>query len=221
MSKRALITGVTGNIGEELARKYDSEDYEVIAPTRAEMDLQDFESIHAFFDNNNQFDVLVNNAGINQISDFDQFDPKFIEKTVAVNLTSPMLLSRAVLPYMKEQGWGRIVNISSIYSQISRPGRVLYTTTKSGLNGLTTGLANEYAPHNILVNAVLPGFVDTKLTRQNNTPEQIEKLCSQRVPAGRLATVAEVADLVFQLGSEQNTYITGQAIAIDGGVLTA
>lgn len=221
MSKRVLITGVTGNIGEELARKYDSEGYEVIAPTRAEMDLQDFESIHAFFDNNHQFDVLINNAGINQISDFDQFDPKFIEKTVAVNLTSPMLLSRAVLPYMKAQSWGRIVNISSIYSQISRPGRVLYTTTKSGLNGLTTGLANEYAPHNILVNAVLPGFVDTKLTRQNNTPEQIEKLCSQRVPAGRLATVAEVADLVFQLGSEQNTYITGQAIAIDGGVLTA
>lgn len=221
MAKRALITGVTGNIGEALAKKYALEGYTVIAPTRAEMDLQDFDSIHAFFEKQQQVDVLVNNAGINQIADFDQFDPVFIEKTVAVNLVAPMLLSRAVLPYMKAQGWGRIVNISSIYAQISRPGRVLYTTTKSGLNGLTTGLANEYADHNILVNAVLPGFVDTKLTRQNNTPEQIETLCRQRVPVGRLATVEEVADLVFQLGSEQNTYITGQAIAIDGGVLTA
>lgn len=221
MAKRVLITGASGGIGSGIAKKFSAEKYNIVCPKRADLDLQDPCSIEHFFEKDNGFDILINNAGINQISEFNHYDNETIYATMNVNLLAPSLLAKYVLPHMITKKWGRIINISSIYSKISRPSRVLYTTTKAGINGLTIGLANEYADRNILVNAVLPGFVDTKLTRKNNTHEQIEQLCKNRIPLGRLATVEEISDLVFMLASEKNTYITGQAIAIDGGVLTA
>ncbi len=135
-----------------------------------------------------------------------------------VNLTAPFLLTQAVAPGMKARGWGRIVNISSCYSLVSRVGRMAYTASKSGLNGLTQSAAVELAPHNILVNAICPGFVETDMTRQNNNPAQIAALLAQ-VPMGRLAQPEEIATLVAFLVSERNTYLTGQCIPIDGGFL--
>ena len=119
---------------------------------------------------------------------------------------------------MVQQGWGRIVNLSSCYSLVSRIGRAAYSSTKSGLNALTRTAALEYAEYNILVNAVGPGFVETDLTHQNNTPEQIQAIC-QQIPVKRLGRPEEVAELVFYLGTDQNSYITGQLIIIDGGFL--
>ena len=162
---------------------------------------------------------MINNAGINEILKFTEFSTESIEKAVMTNLTSAALLSKYLIPSMSKNQWGRIVNVSSIFSKISKSKRVLYTMTKSGLNGLTIGLANEYAREGILVNAVLPGFVDSLLTRQNNSPEDIIRLCSESIPVGRLSSVEEVADLIFYLGTSNNSYITGQTIAIDGGVL--
>jgi 3-oxoacyl-[acyl-carrier protein] reductase len=117
---------------------------------------------------------------------------------------------------MAERGFGRIVNLSSVYALVSRPKRSMYTTTKAALNGLTRASAVELAYGNVLVNAVCPGFVDTDLTRQNNSPEDIARLCGT-VPLGRLASPDEIATLVYFLGSRENSYVTGQTIVIDGG----
>jgi len=220
MVKKVLITGAAGNIGASIAKRFTLDGYVICTPSRLELNLNSIDSIKCFFKINKNFDILINNAGINEISNFTEFSVASVEKVVMTNLTSPALLSKYVIPHMSKNNWGRIVNISSIYSKISRSKRVLYTMTKSGLNGLTVGLANEYARDGILVNAVLPGFVDTELTRKNNSPEDINKLCAERIPIGRLSTVDEVADFVFYLGTVNNTYITGQTIAIDGGVLT-
>ena len=221
MNRKVLITGGSGSIGDSIVKKFKSSGYNVFAPARSELDLESVTSIKNYTFRNKSFDILINNAGINEILKFTEFSTESIEKAVMTNLTSAALLSKYLIPSMSKKQWGRIVNVSSIFSKISKPKRVLYTMTKSGLNGLTIGLANEYAREGILVNAVLPGFVDSLLTRQNNSPEDIIRLCSESIPVGRLSSVEEVADLIFYLGTSNNSYITGQTIAIDGGVLVS
>ena len=178
MNRKVLITGGSGSIGDAIVKKFKSSGYNVCAPVRSELDLESVTSIKNFTLKNKSFDILINNAGINEILKFTEFSTESIEKAVMTNLTSAALLSKYLIPSMSKKQWGRIVNVSSIFSKISKPKRVLYTMTKSGLNGLTIGLANEYAREGILVNAVLPGFVDSLLTRQNNSPEDIIRLCS-------------------------------------------
>ena len=132
------------------------------------------------------------------------------------NLISPLRLIRGFVSQMKRHKFGRIVNIGSVWAVVSKPGRAVYSASKNGLHGITNTLALELASYNILVNTVCPGFVLTELTEKNNTPEQIEQLCKD-IPIGRLAKPEEIAETVFFLGSEQNTYLTGQKIVIDGG----
>ena len=139
-----------------------------------------------------------------------------LEETIRVNLISPLRLTRGLLPGMIKNKYGRIVNVSSIWSLVAKPGRGAYAASKGGLNALTRTLAVEVAKHNILVNAVLPGFVDTELTRKNNPPPQLAELRAN-IPLGRLAGVEEIAELIAWLCSEKNSYLTGQNIVIDGG----
>jgi 3-oxoacyl-[acyl-carrier protein] reductase len=113
---------------------------------------------------------------------------------------------------------GRIVNIGSIWGIITKPGRVTYTLTKSGMGGLTRSMAVELASSNVLVNCVAPGYVNTELTRKNNPLKELEKI-KKSIPLQRLAEPNEIAELVCYLCSDKNTYITGQTIAIDGGYL--
>jgi 3-oxoacyl-[acyl-carrier protein] reductase len=117
---------------------------------------------------------------------------------------------------MKRNNYGRIVNISSVWSKVTKPGRLVYSMTKSGLNALTRSLAVELAESNILVNSVAPGYVNTELTKQNNTPAEIEKI-KETIPLRRLAEPEEIAETVAFLVSSRNTYITGQVIIADGG----
>ena len=117
---------------------------------------------------------------------------------------------------MKTNKYGRIINISSIWSSVTRSGRSLYSTTKCGLVGLTKTLSVELASYDILVNAVGPGFTLTELTMSTNTPVEIAKM-SDIIPIKRFAKPAEIANLVLFLGSDLNTYITGQNMIIDGG----
>ena len=116
---------------------------------------------------------------------------------------------------MCEQNFGRIVG-SSIFSFLSREGRASYATSKAGLLGLTRTAAVEWAAKNVLVNAVSPGYVDTALTRKNNTPERIAQIL-ETIPARRMASVEEIAEVVYFLSSRQNSYLTGQNIVVDGG----
>lgn len=121
------------------------------------------------------------------------------------------------MPYMKRNRFGRIVNIGSIWGGIGKPGRSVYSATKHGIHGITSTLAVELAPYNILVNTVAPGQTLTELTLRNNSHEEIRQM-EKDIPLGRLAQPEEVARLVLFVGNEENTYITGQQIFIDGGL---
>jgi 3-oxoacyl-[acyl-carrier protein] reductase len=215
--RKVLLTGGSRGIGRAIAEMLQAEGHEVHAPSREEMDLANLESVQSYLKSLTwQPDILINNGGLNKINPLDAMQLEDWQAIINVNLTTPFLLIQGVAAGMKERRWGRIVNISSCYSLVSRVGRIAYTASKAGLNGLTQSAAVELAPHNILVNAICPGFVETDMTKQNNNPEQIAALLTQ-VPLGRLAQVEEIAALVSFLVSERNTFITGQAIPIEGG----
>lgn len=220
MARCVLITGGARGIGRAIVQRYAAAGYETVAPARQELDLASSDLIHAYFSrlDNQAVDILINNAGENRIKMIEELSLDEWQRMLMINLTAPFLLIQHVAPYMARQSWGRIVNISSIYSQVSRTGRSAYGASKAGLNSLTRTAALEYAERGILVNAICPGFIETDLTHQNNTPVQIEAL-RQQVPLKRLGTPAEVADLAFYLGTELNTFQTGQLFTIDGGFL--
>ena len=117
---------------------------------------------------------------------------------------------------MKMNRFGRIINIGSIWAVVSKEGRCVYSATKNGIHGVTNTLAVELAPYNILVNTVCPGFTLTELTKKNNTEEQIKNIVKD-IPLGRMAEPEEIAEVVYFLGTEKNTYLTGQKITVDGG----
>ncbi len=220
MARRVLITGGSRGIGQAIVQRYAIAGYETVAPSRQDLDLAVGDSIHVYFaqPERRSVDVLINNAGENRIRSIADLALDEWQRMLMINLTAPFLLIKYVAPYMVQQGWGRVVNISSIYSQVSRAGRSAYGASKAGLNSLTRTAALEYAEQGILVNAICPGFIETDLTHQNNSSAQIEAL-KQQVPLKRLGTPAEVAELVFYLGSELNTFQTGQLFTIDGGFL--
>lgn len=218
--RTVLITGASRGIGKAIASRYLEGGYKILTPTRQELDLASAESVRSFTVRlkDTPVDVLINNAGENPIAEISSLDLSLWERSLSVNLTAPFLLIQHASAHMVQRGWGRIVNISSCYSLVARYGRAAYGAAKGGLNALTRTAALEYAPCDILVNAVCPGFVETDMTITNNTSEQIAAL-RQSVPLRRLARPGEIADCVFFLGSEQNTYITGQTLVVDGGFL--
>jgi 3-oxoacyl-[acyl-carrier protein] reductase len=218
IKRTALVTGASRGIGLAIAQLFKKNGLHVLTPPRQELDLLSEESVREFLKKNSevQIDILINNAGINIIENVPQIAGENLKAALQINLISPIILIRELSPKMIERGYGKIVNISSIWSQISKPGRAVYSSTKSALNGLTRAVAVELAAHNIQVNAVAPGFVDTDLTRKNNSPKQI-KVIESNIPAKRLAQTSEIAELVYFLASEKNTYVTGQIIFIDGG----
>ena len=218
-TRKALITGGNRGIGQAISELLKAEGHEVRTPTRAELDLASPASVQGYIASLDwQPDILINNAGLNKINSLETLSLDDWQAVLNTNLTAPFLLIQAVAGAMKERSWGRIVNLSSCYSLVSRAGRMAYTASKSGLNGLTRTAAIELAPYNVLVNAVGPGFVETDMTRQNNNPAQIEALLAQ-VPLGRLAQPTEIAAFVAFLVSDRNTYLTGQIIPVDGGFL--
>jgi len=161
-------------------------------------------------------DILINNAGVNKISPFDQLDPDDFDKIQSVNVRAPFLLCRAVIPSMKRKKWGRIVNISSVLGKISKEYRGSYSTSKFALDGMTAALAAEVAKYGILANCVAPGFIDTQLTRTILGEKGMTEMTS-KIPIGRLGRPEEIATFIVWLASPDNTYISGQNIAIDGG----
>lgn len=216
--RTVLVTGGSRGIGKAVCERFAGAGYRVVAPSREEMDLSSAASVEAFIASNRGLapDVIVNNAGINDIHNVEEITDDEIERTMAINLISPMRILRGFAGGMKQRGYGRIVNIGSIWAVVSKAGRCTYAATKNGIHGVTNTLAVELGPYGILVNTVCPGFTATELTRQNNTPEQISAI-EREIPLGRMAQPREIAELIYFLGSEQNTYITGQKITADGG----
>jgi len=218
MMRKVLITGGSRGIGKAIAERFEGAGYQVVTPSRQEMDLADVESINRYAEihKDEYFDVIENNAGINEVNLIENITDIELSNMMQINLIAPIMLLRAFTGKMKEHHYGRIINIASIWAVVSKDGRCVYSATKNGIHGVTATLSVELAPHNILVNTVCPGFTMTDLTKKNNSPESIAQIAKD-IPIGRMAEPAEIAEVVFFLGNETNTYLTGQKIVVDGG----
>ena len=166
-----------------------------------------------------RIDILINNAALPLTTRFEGISAAEWRQAIEVNLTAPFRLIQAVLPAMKAQQYGRIVNISSTAGRmVSTLGGAHYTTSKTGLLGLTRAAAKELGRYGITVNAVCPGMIDTELTRESAAPDVLDRL-AKSYPVPRLGTALEVADLICFAASESAGYITGAALDINGGDL--
>ena len=166
-----------------------------------------------------RIDILVSNAAVARSTRFPDLTAEEWRETLEVNLTAPFLLTKAVLPTMKAQHYGRIVNIaSSAGRMVSTLGGAHYTASKAGLLGLTRASAKELGKFGITVNAICPGMIDTELTHEYASPDLLDRLAAG-YPVPRLGTALEVADLICFAASEAAGYITGASFDINGGDL--
>jgi len=160
-------------------------------------------------------DILINNAGINRDAMAAKMTEEQWDEVLDVNLKGTFLCARAVLPGMRERGWGRVVNTSSI-GALGNIGQANYSASKAGVIGLTKTLALEYAKYGVTVNCVAPGATMTRMMA--GIPDKIKEQIIARIPAGRVASPDEIAAVHCFLASDDAAYITGQVIFVDGGI---
>jgi 3-oxoacyl-[acyl-carrier protein] reductase len=164
-----------------------------------------------------RIDILINNAGITRDKMLVNMDIEFWNSVISVNLTGVFNCTKSVIKYMKKQGGGKIINISSIVGEIGNIGQANYAASKGGVISFTKTIAKEYARDGIIVNAIAPGFIKTKMLE--TIPEKVMQKILNQIPLGRLGNPEEVAKLVCFLVSDDANYITGQVININGGIL--
>lgn len=251
--KVAVITGGASGIGLAITQKlYQAGCHVVVADLHQEMaveafaqiperegqrkwavqvDMSDVASIQQMVEKCEQemgtVDILVNNAGFQHVAPIETFEPALFQKLVDVMLVGPFVATQAVFAKMKERGWGRIINISSINGKIGAPLKAGYCSAKHGIIGLTRVTAVEAADSGVTCNAICPGYVDTPLVRNqladlaqgHQLPLQdvLEEVILRNVPQHRLLNASEIGDLAVFLASDQAASITGQAINISGG----
>ena len=244
----AIVTGASRGIGHAAARALATAGfalYLVADGTREELEAacNDFQSAgspnarYGIFDLSNpesaqavasaaldahgRIDVLVNNAGIRIRHPFGEFTASEFDALISVNLRAAFLLSQAVLPAMREAGGGRIIHMASQLGLVADPGSALYGLAKAALIHLTRSMAYELGPEHILVNAISPGPIETEFYKQLMQREP--DLRGRRLaylPAGRLGTPEEIAEVVKFLATTDATYMTGNNVVIDGGYVT-
>jgi NAD(P)-dependent dehydrogenase (short-subunit alcohol dehydrogenase family) len=235
--RRAVVTGGAHGIGAAIARTLtaleaevvilDVEESERCAPT-LNVDLGDADAVAAVAQEAvarlGGVDVLVNCAGITYVAPVQELELERYHRLLAVNLHAPVQLMRLLSPAMVEAGHGRIVNISSVHASMSEPGCLAYDAAKGALEAATRTAAIDLAPHGVLVNAVAPGFVATRLSIVDGVDElesdwfQEVYVRQGQLPLGRAAQPEEVARAVAWLASDLNTYVTGQTLSVDGGL---
>ncbi len=245
-----MITGAAGGIGLSIANTFLSAGYTVVIldleqdrvdaavealgnsrVTGYACDVTHEENLQKVlgdvYDRYRSIDVLVNNAGLQHVAPVEQFPTAKFRLMLDVMLTAPFIAIKYVLPYMKKNNFGRIINMASINGLVGFAGKAAYNSAKHGVIGLTKVAALEAAGYNITVNAVCPGYVDTVLVRNQlndiaqmrNIPFEkvLEEVIYPLVPQKRLLDVEEIAHYVQFLASDKAKGITGQAVVIDGG----
>ena len=218
-ARRALVTGGTGGIGRAIVAALKEQEAEVTAPARSEMDLARSDSVDGYLASAAfEVDIVVNCAGVNLLSEFEELKEEDLNEVFNTNFFSAVKILKRFMPGMRQRKYGRVVNIESIYAFIARERRLAYTTSKCAMTGLTRSLAIECGRYNVLVNAVCPGYVNTKMTTQGLSKSELQDICA-RIPLGRLAEPQEIAAVVAFLCSSQSTYINGQLIVVDGGFI--
>lgn len=164
-----------------------------------------------------KIDVLVNNAGITRDTLLMRMKEEDFDKVIEINLKGTFLVTKAVTPYMMKRRNGRIVNLSSVVGVTGNAGQSNYSASKAGIIGFTKSVAKELASRDIRANAVAPGFIDTDMT--NILSDDVKANIKAQIPMKRMGTAREIANVVYFLGSEESSYITGQVINIDGGMV--
>ncbi len=216
MSRRALVTGAARGIGAAIAERLRADGFDVVTLDRAEgCDLQ-VDLAEGELPDVGEVDVCVSNAALTDtIAPAHRMSAEQWDGDIAVNLTGAFRVVQACLSGMRERGYGRIVVISSGAATSGLPGQVAYSASKAGLLGMVKTIAAENAGRGITANAVLPGMVATEKVLA--MPAEILERIRATLPGGRMAEPGEVAALVAHLASEDAGYVTGQAVAIDGG----
>lgn len=216
-NKKVLLTGGSRGIGKAIKESLVATGlYDVVTPSSKELDLSDISSVEAYCNKDLEFDILINNAGVNFIRKIHEITSEEIEILNNINLVSPLLLTQKVVEYMKSQRYGKILNISSIWGVKSKEFRTLYSGSKFGIIGQTKALSRELGADNILINALCPGYVMTDMTDMTVSKDE-QKIIKTTIPLKRFAKPNEIANMVAFLISEKNSYMTGQTVVVDGG----
>lgn len=241
--KTVFITGGSRGIGKEVALKFAENNYNIITNYISEntdintlkkefesknvkslilkADVTNYEEVEKVvkcaIENFGQIDVLVNNAGITKDNLLIRMSEEDFDRVIDVNLKGTFIVSKIVTKYMMKKRKGSIINLSSVVGISGNSGQSNYSASKSGIIGFTKSIAKELASRNIRANVVAPGFIETDMT--DVLKDSVKEQIYNQIPLKRMGKANEVAELIYFLGSDKSSYITGQVINIDGGML--
>lgn len=241
--KVVLVTGGSRGIGKEVAKVYADNGYDVVInyvsdKTDVEGIRKEFEEkgvrcllvkcdvskaedvqsmVEEVIEKFGKIDVLVNNAGITRDCLLMRMSEEDFDKVIEINLKGTYLVTKAVTKYMMKKRQGSIINLASVVGVVGNAGQANYSASKAGIIGFTKSVAKELASRNIRANAVAPGFIATDMT--NVLKDEVKEHINSQIPLKRMGTAKEVAEVIYFLGSDKSSYITGQVINIDGGMV--
>ena len=239
--KVVLITGASRGIGKAIAKKFSENNYDLIINYTS--DKTDLDALQKEFGDSKvlfvkadvskydqceemvkkgieefgKIDVLVNNAGITRDNLLMRMKEEDFDDVININLKGVFNVTKNVVPYMMKKRSGKIVNIASVVGVSGNAGQANYAASKAGIIGFTKSIAKELASRNIYANAVAPGFIATDMTEVLS--DSVKENINAQIPLKRMGTAEEVANVVYFLGSDESSYITGQVLNIDGGML--